>query len=233
MKAIILAGGKGTRLKPYTTNFPKPLMPVGEKPILEMVINKLKEAGIVDIYITTGHLSEMIRLFFGDGSKYGVNLKYSVEDKPLGTAGPIKLLKNELDENFIVMNGDVLTDLEFSQLIEFHKKNNNIATVSTALRQVDVDFGLVELDADQNYIGWKEKPTIEYLVSMGIYVFSKKALGFLLEKDRFGVPELIEILNAKNQKVMGYVHKGYWLDIGRPDDYEKACLDFGDNNETK
>lgn len=233
MKAIILAGGKGTRLKPYTTNFPKPLMPVGDKPILEIVINNLREAGILDIYITIGHLSEMFRLFFGDGSKFGVNIKYSVEDKPLGTAGPIKLLKNELDEDFIVMNGDILSDLDFSELLDFHKKNRNIATVSTAIRQVYVDFGLVELDKNQNYTRWNEKPTIEYLVSMGIYVFSKKVLNYLPDEEHFGIPNLIQILHKKEQKIMGFIHKGYWLDIGRPDDYEKACLDFSENNGKK
>jgi len=233
LKAIILAGGKGTRLKPYTTNFPKPLMPVGDKPILEIVINNLREAGILDIYITIGHLSEMFRLFFGDGSKFGVNIKYSVEDKPLGTAGPIKLLKNELDEDFIVMNGDILSDLDFSELLDFHKKNRNIATVSTAIRQVYVDFGLVELDKNQNYTRWNEKPTIEYLVSMGIYVFSKKVLNYLPDEEHFGIPNLIQILHKKEQKIMGFIHKGYWLDIGRPDDYEKACLDFSENNGKK
>ena len=233
MKAIILAGGKGTRLKPYTTNFPKPLMPVGDKPILEMVVRKLKEAGIIDIYITTGHLSEMIRLFFGDGSKFGVNIKYSTEEKPLGTAGPIKLLKEYLNEDFIVMNGDVLSDLDFSKLINFHKINKNIATVSATLRQVFVDFGVVKFNENQDYTGWDEKPTIEYLVSMGIYVFSKKVLEFLPEKDYFGVPNLIETLHKEKQKVMGFIHKGYWLDIGRPEDYEKACNDFAENNYEK
>ncbi|TSA23929.1 nucleotidyltransferase family protein [bacterium] len=226
MKAIILAGGKGTRLKPYTTNFPKPLMPIGDKPILEIVINSLKEAGIKDVIITTGHLSEMIRTFFGNGQKFGVNIKYSIEDKPLGTAGPIKLLKDELKENFLVMNGDVLSDINYSRIIDYHIINNNIATVGVSLRKVHVDFGLVEIDKKNNFLSWKEKPTIEYLVSMGIYVFAPDALRYLPSEDFFNLPDFIQILKKNDIKIMGYIHKGYWLDIGRPADYEKACNDF-------
>ncbi|MBC8525482.1 MAG: NTP transferase domain-containing protein [Candidatus Cloacimonetes bacterium] len=226
MKAIILAGGKGTRLKPYTTNFPKPLMPIGDKPILEIVINRLKEAGIKDIIITTGHLSEMIRTFFGDGYKFGVNIEYSIEDKPLGTAGPIKLLKDGLKENFLVMNGDVLSDINYSKIIDSHIINNNIATVGVVLRHVHVDFGLVDVDTKNNFLSWKEKPTIEYLVSMGIYVFSPDALKYLPSEDFFNLPDFIQRLKKNEVKIRSYLHKGYWLDIGRPADYEKACNDF-------
>jgi len=226
MKAIILAGGKGTRLRPYTTNFPKPLMPIGDKPILEAVIQSLKEEDIVDILITTGHLSQLIRLFFGDGRKFGVNIQYSIEDMPLGTGGPIKLLKDKLDDDFIIMNGDVLTDMSYLKIIEYHKENQNVATVGIAERNVHIDFGVVELDATNQFSLWKEKPTIEYLVSMGIYVFSVEALKYLPKEDTFGLPDFIESLSRNNKKIMGYIHKGYWLDIGRPEDYEQACKDF-------
>lgn len=226
MKAVILAGGKGTRLKPFTTNFPKPLMPVGEKPILELVLTQLKKAGIKEIFITTGHLGEMIRMFFGNGEKLGLNIKYSIEDKPLGTAGPIKILRNDLDRNFILMNGDVLANLDYKALVEFHVKNKNAATIGTALRKQFIDFGLVELSDNLQFISWKEKPTLEYLVSMGIYVFSPSVLDFLPKADFFTAPDLIQILANNNQKVMGYIHTGYWLDIGRPEDYAKACKEF-------
>jgi len=226
MKAVILAGGKGTRLKPYTTNFPKPLMPVGDKPILETVIERLRDAGIRDILITTGHLSELIRVFFGDGHKFGVNIRYSIEDQPLGTAGPIRLLKDELNEDFLVMNGDVLTDLSYSNISEYHKDNMNVATIGTVKRNVNIDFGVVKFDEANNYVSWSEKPTIEHLVSMGVYVFSPKALDFLPDNSFFNLPDFIQKLHDSKEKVMGYIHKGYWLDIGRPDDYEKACEDF-------
>lgn len=230
MKAVILAGGKGVRLKPYTTHFPKPLMPIGDKPILEILIQKLKEAGIMNIIITTGHLSELIHVLMGDGSKMGVKIKYSLEDKPLGTAGPLDLLRNELNEDFILINGDVLSDLDFSSMIKFHKKNNNIATIGSVERSVFVDFGLVKLDDDNKYQGWEEKPTLKYLVSMGIYVLNPQALNSLPKGEFFNIPDLIQALHNNNEKVMGYTHKGFWLDIGRREDYELACKKFEENN---
>lgn len=230
MKAVILAGGKGVRLKPYTTHFPKPLMPVGDKPILEILIEKLKEAGIYDIIITTGHLSEMINVLMGDGSKVGVKIKYSLEDKPLGTAGPLDLLRDDLTEDFILINGDVISDLNFAEMINFHKKNNNTATIGSIERTVFVDFGLVKLDNQKNYMSWEEKPTLKYLVSMGIYILSPKALHSLPKSEFFNIPDLIQALYNSNEKVMGYIHNGYWLDIGRPEDYENACKIFEKKN---
>jgi NDP-sugar pyrophosphorylase family protein len=229
MKALILAGGKGTRLKPYTTNFPKPLMPVGNKPILEIVLSKLKNAGISDIVIATGHLSEMIRLFFQDGSKMGLHITYSIEDKPLGTGGPIKKNAELLsDDYFLVMNGDVLTDLDFGKFVEFHKANNADITIGTAYREQYVDFGVVELDNNNNFTIWNEKPTLNYLVSMGIYMFSPRIIKELPEEDYFNIPDIVQKLAVKNFVIKGYVHNGYWLDIGRPEDYEKACRDYGE-----
>jgi len=234
VKAVILAGGKGTRLKPYTTHFPKPLMPIGDKPILELVIDKLREAEIKQIVITTGHMSGMIESFFGNGKKFGVHIIYSTEEKPLGTGGPLRLIEDKIGEDFLVMNGDVLTDLDFSDFIKFHLKNKNTATVAAASRKVDVNFGLVRLDEKNNFLSWKEKPVLEYSVSMGIYLFSPGIFHYLPQKESFGIPELIQHLHKKKQKIMGYVHRGYWLDIGRPDDYQKACKDFvGDHDEEK
>ena len=230
MKAVILAGGKGTRLRPYTTHFPKPLMPVGDKPILESVIYQLKDAGILDIIITTGHLSEMIHVLIGDGSKIGVRIKYSLEDKPLGTAGPLDLLRNDLTEDFILINGDVLSDINFSEMIKFHKQNNNTATIGSVERNVFVDFGLVKLDNENKYLGWDEKPTLKYLVSMGIYILNPRALNSLPKGGFFNIPDLIQALHHSNEKVMGFIHNGYWLDIGRREDYEYACKRFDENN---
>ena len=231
MKAVILAGGKGTRLKPYTTHFPKPLMPIGDKPILELVIERLREAEIKQIVITTRHMSEMIESFFGDGKKFGVHITYSAEGKPLGTGGPLRLIEDKIGEDFLVMNGDVLTDLDFSDFIDFHFKNKNTATIAASSRKVDVDFGLVRLDERNNFLSWKEKPVLEYSVSMGIYLFSPGILHNLPKKESFGIPELIQHLHKKKKKIMGYIHKGYWLDIGRPDDYKKACKDFIQDND--
>ena len=146
MKAVILAGGKGTRLKPYTTVFPKPLMPINDKPILEIVIRQLKSHAFDDVIITVGHLAELIVTFFGDGSKFGVKIEYSREDKPLGTAGGLGLVKDELNETFLMMNGDVLTTLDYSDLVSYHKRNDAIATIALKKRDVKIDFVVVEID---------------------------------------------------------------------------------------
>lgn len=229
MKAVILAGGKGRRLKPYTTNFPKPLMPIGEKPILEIVINQLKASGITDIIITTGHLEELIRVLFQDGKKYGVNITYSKEDQPLGTAGPLNLIREQLTDTFLVMNGDVLSDINFPDFIEYHKKQKDIATIALSKRTVNIDFGVVNITHDNLFSEWQEKPVIEYLVSTGIYLFEPESLQSLPGKGFFNLPDFILRLQKDKKKVSGYIHKGYWLDIGRPDDYKKACKDFGEN----
>jgi len=226
MKAVILAGGKGTRLRPYTTNFPKPLMPIGDKPILEIVITQLKNAGITDVIISTGHLEEMIKVFFLDGSKHGVRITYSKEAEPLGTAGPLNLIRDHLTDTFIVMNGDVLSDIDFSNLIEFHRIHNAKATVALHRRTFTIEFGVIELDGSHRFRNWQEKPTFEYMVSTGIYLFEPEALGSLPSSGFFNVPDLIAKLHEEGSRVLGYVHGGYWLDIGRPADYEKACLDY-------
>jgi NDP-sugar pyrophosphorylase family protein len=222
MKAVILAGGKGTRLKPYTTVFPKPLMPINDKPILEIVIRQLKLHGFGEVIITVGHLSELIITFFGDGSKFGVEIDYSREDKPLGTAGGLGLIKKELNETFLMMNGDVLTTLDFSDLVNYHKRNGAIATIALNKRDVYIDFGVVEVDKANNIVGYTEKPKMDYLVSMGVYIFEPRVLEYIKLTKYLDFPDLIKRLISNGEIVNGYVYDGYWLDIGRPDDYEKA-----------
>jgi NDP-sugar pyrophosphorylase family protein len=222
MKAVILAGGKGTRLKPYTTVFPKPLMPINDKPILEIVIQQLKSHGFGEIIITVGHLAELIMTFFGDGSKFRVEINYSREDKPLGTAGGLGLLKQELNETFLMMNGDVLTTLNYSDLKDYHNRNGAIATIALNKREVDIDFGVVELDNDNSIVGYTEKPKIKYLVSMGVYVLEPEILKYIGPNEYLDFPNLIKKLISNGEIVKGYIYDGYWLDIGRPDDYERA-----------
>jgi NDP-sugar pyrophosphorylase family protein len=222
MKAVILAGGKGTRLKPYTTVFPKPLMPIGDKPILEIVVKQLKSHGFDEIIMAVGHLAELIMTFFNDGRKYGINIKYTREDKPLGTAGGLGLLKKELNETFLMMNGDVLTTLDFSDLVNYHKKNKAIATIALKKRAVKIDFGVPEVDEGNNIVGYTEKPEMEYLVSMGVYAFDPRILEYIRPNEYLDFPDLIKKLISNGETVKGYVYVGYWLDIGRPDDYERA-----------
>jgi NDP-sugar pyrophosphorylase family protein len=222
MKAIILAGGEGTRLKPYTTVFPKPLMPVNDKPILEIVVRQLKSYGFDEIILAVGHLSELITAFFGDGSKFGVNISYSREDSPLGTVGGLGLIKDELDETFLMMNGDVLTTLDLPDLVNYHRTNQAVATIALTKRNVHIDFGVAELDGKDSIMKYIEKPEIEYLVSMGVYVFEPEVLENIMPDQYLDFPDLIEELISNGKTVKGYIYDGYWLDIGRPDDYEKA-----------
>ena len=226
MKAVILAGGLGTRLKPYTTVFPKPLMPIGESPILEIIVKQLKAKGFNEITLAVGHLSELIMAFFNNGSKYGLKIEYSKEEKKLGTAGGLGLLKNKLVDDFLVMNGDVLTGLDFSEFLEFHKKTGSIATIALNRRHVDIDFGVVELDENRALIGYIEKPKIDYLVSMGVYAFNERILEFIPSHEYLDIPDLMKRLLSEGEKVNGFIHDGYWLDIGRPDDYIKANEDI-------
>ena len=228
MKAVILAGGKGTRLRPYTTSFPKPLVPVGDKPILEIVIRQLASNSITDITMAVGYLVELIRAYFGDGKKFGVEIKYSLEEKPLGTIGPLMLIRDELKGTFLVMNGDILSDISYSKAIENHKKSGCIATIALAKRNVNIDFGVVELNEKHYIIDYREKPIINHFVSMGIYVFEPRIFDYIKQNKRFDLPDLVKKLIKKGERVNGYIHNGYWLDIGRPEDYEKACNDVNE-----
>jgi len=224
-RAIILAGGKGTRLKPYTISLPKPLVPVGDMPILEIIIRQLSKSGFDHITITVNHLADIIRAFFGNGEKWNVKIDYSLEDRPLSTMGPLKLI-HDLPENFLVMNGDVLTDLDFNELYNYHEKNENIFTVSAFAREQKVDYGVLEIGTNNQLINFVEKPTNQYNVSMGVYVANKKILDYIPENQFYGFDHLMLDLIKEGQPATVKVHSGYWLDIGRPDDYEKACNEF-------
>ncbi len=222
MKAVILAGGKGTRLRPYTVALPKPLMPVGDMPILEIIVRQLKLNGIDEIILAVGHLAELIMTYFGDGSRFGVKIKYSREREPLGTAGPLSLLRDELKETFLVMNGDILTTLSYRRLVEYHKKSGAIATIALKKRDVYIDFGVVKLNDMSEIVDYIEKPVLNYLVSMGVYVFEPRVLDYIPDGKKFDFPDLVKRLIESGEKVKGYVYDGYWLDIGRPEDYERA-----------
>ncbi len=224
-RAVILAGGKGTRLKPYTISLPKPLVPIGDMPILEIIIRKLAKNGFDHITITVNHMADIIRAFCGDGSKWGVKVDYSLEDKPLSTMGPLKLIK-DLPDNFLVMNGDVLTDLDFDAFYNEHVIQQNIFTISAYSRDQKVDYGVLELGDDNKLIDFVEKPTNRYKVSMGVYMASSKILDYIPDNQLYGFDHLmLDLIKFKNPATVR-VHTGYWLDIGRPDDYEKACADI-------
>lgn len=225
MKAVVLAGGKGTRLAPFTTVLPKPLMPIGDMPILEVILRQMKCAGVNDVVLTVGHLSELLKTFFQDGSRFGLQISYSYEDKPLGTAGPIALV-NGLDDTFLVTNGDVLTTLRFQELIDFHKKEGAKATIAVHHREVKIDLGVIQWNGTPHITGYIEKPVYKYCVSMGVYVFEPDVLAYIPQGEYLDFPDLVLRLIAANEKVVGYEFDGYWQDLGRPDDYQVATQDF-------
>jgi NDP-sugar pyrophosphorylase family protein len=224
-QAVILAGGKGRRLLPYTTVLPKPLMPVGEYPILEVILRQLERDGFSDVVICTGHLHELIRAYLAQSHHPGLSIRCTHEEEPLGTIGPLRLI-DDLADTFLVMNGDILTDLDYRKLLEVHRKKRAMATIATYHREVNVDFGVLEPDSEGRIRGFREKPTYPFEVSMGIYAFQKEILRFVPDGRAFGFDELMLAMIAGNAPVYAYPHHGYWLDIGRPDDYERSIIEF-------
>jgi NDP-sugar pyrophosphorylase family protein len=221
-RAVVLAGGKGTRLLPYTTLLPKPLVPVGEHPILEHALRLIQRAGFERITLCVGHLSELIRAYFGDGKKWKVRLDYSVEDKPLSTIGPLAFVR-DLGENFLVMNGDILTDLNPAELFFAHQKSGADLTVATYRREVKIDYGILKYDAKSRRIrAFSEKPSLPYDVSMGIYVLNRRCLDLVERGKPMGFDALVLELLRRRRPVMAYPYQGRWLDIGRPEDYALA-----------
>ncbi len=225
MRAVVLAGGQGARLAPYTTILPKPLLPIDGMPILEVLLRQFKGAGINEVVLTVGYLAEFLRLFFQDGERLGLKICYSHEDRPLGTAGPLNLIEG-LDNTFLVSNGDVLTNLSLESLIAFHYEQGSTATIAMHQREVKVDLGVIQLNGRCQIADYIEKPTYDLLVSMGIYVFEPRALNYIPHDQYFDFPDLVKRLLAAEEKVVGYPFDGYWQDLGRPDDYEQAAQDF-------
>ncbi len=225
MKAIILAGGKGTRLAPYTKILPKPLMPVGDMPILEIILRQLAQEGFDEVILTVGHLAELLRAFFGNGEKLGLRLTYSIEDRPLGTVGPLALLSG-LDETFLVMNGDILTDLKYRTLVGHHRQSGALATIATHVRREKIDFGVLYTGPQGQVLGYQEKPVQEYQVSMGVYVFEPPVLQHIPANGYLDLPDLVLALLSQNLPVNSYRFEGYWQDLGRLSDYETAIADF-------
>ncbi|MGA8572966.1 MAG: sugar phosphate nucleotidyltransferase [Desulfobaccales bacterium] len=229
MRAIILAGGKGVRLAPVTEVIPKPLVPLGGRPIMEIVIRQLHRHGFRHITLAVGYMADLIRAYFGDGAKFGVQLDYSYEAQPLGTVGPLALI-DDLDDTFLVMNADVLTDFNYQDFLNFHKAHGGVATIGAYQRQVIIDLGVIKADGDHRVQSYVEKPTVSHLVSMGVYVFEPQILSYIRGKGYLDFPDLVSILLREGQQVWYLPHNGYWLDIGRHDDYAQAAEQFENLN---
>ena len=224
-RAVILAGGKGTRLRPYTVVLPKPLMPLGDYPVLEVIVRQLARHGFGRITMAVNHQAELIKAFFGDGSRWGVEVDYSLEDRPLGTMAPLRLIA-DLPDDFLVMNGDVLTDRDFSGFHDLHVSQQNRFTISAHQRAQMTDYGVLEMDADGSLSGFREKPVVHYHVSMGIYMVSRSVLDLIPEDGAFGFDSLMTKMIEQRIPVAVSPHVGYWRDIGRPDDYMNAIDEF-------
>ena len=230
--AVILSGGVGTRLRPYTAVLPKPLMPIGDYPILEVLVRQLASADVKRIILAVNHQAEIIRSYFNGGDKWNVSIEYSLEKEPLGTMGPLKLLENDLPEKFLVLNGDVLTDLDFSHFYDSHIRRDSLFTIASYKRSIRSEFGVLKIDGSNTLVGFEEKPVSEYLVSMGVYMVSKASLDYIEAGTLFGFDNLMHTLLAAGKRVESYCHDGLWLDIGRPDDYLDA-IDLFEQNKAR
>jgi NDP-sugar pyrophosphorylase family protein len=229
--AVILAGGKGTRLAPLTTVLPKPLMPLGDGPILDVLLRQLAAQGWREVTLAVGHMANLIRAYCGNGSRYGLKLRYLEEEEPLGTVGPLAFLPAAARQRpVLVMNGDLLTSLRFTDLVAAHVASGAVASIAVQRRDVQMDFGVIDLgesvEDSRPILNYREKPLIEATVSMGVYVFEPEAVGLIEPGLRLDLPEFVLRLLERGEKVAGYPFEGYWLDIGRHSDYQKALDDY-------
>ncbi len=225
MLAVILAGGKGARLRPFTMTIPKPLLPLGDVPVLEVVIRQLAGDGFDRVILTIGHMAPLFVANFGTGDEYGVKIEYMRENEPLGTAAPLRQLQN-LPDQFVVMNGDLLTDLSYAGLLAAHQKSGAAATIAVRSREEKIDYGLIELSDDDDFLNYREKPTVSHYVSMGINVLSRRALDVIPKQGHFDMPELMLALHRSGEKIHCHRSDCYWQDIGRFEDYTRASEDF-------
>lgn len=221
MNAVILAGGLGTRLRPLTYAIPKPLIPVGKKPILEIIIGQLQNAGFVNIILSVGYKAELIEAYFGDGSKYGVNIVYFKEDKKLGTAGPLNFMNKAIDEPFLVMNGDILTKANFKDVMDFHINQEAEMTVGVKKYEVQVPYGVVTINGD-GIEEIEEKPLVELTIVAGIYILNPSVIDVIPKDTFYGIPNLVKDLLNQERKVVRYLIEGYWSDLGNIKDFEEA-----------
>ena len=229
MKAIILAGGKGTRLRPLTYAIPKPLLPIGRKPILEIIIDQLRKSGFVDIILTVQYKAELIEAYFRDGSSFDVNITYIREKGPSGTAGPLRLAEHLLTEPFVAMNGDLLTKLDFGTMYESHLEKSAELTVGTVNYATKLPYGIISMNDDGKIVKIEEKPELNFCANAGIYVISPSALGIIPKGEFFDMPDMIQMLIDEGRNVETYPINEYWRDIGRMEDYEEVNAEMSES----
>jgi NDP-sugar pyrophosphorylase family protein len=225
LTAVVLAGGRGSRLLPHTAEIPKPLVEVGGKPIVEYLLAQLKRGGVRRVIVAVNHMADQIETCLGDGSRFGLRIEYSHETKPLSTVGPLKLI-DDLPDNFIVANGDILSDLDIRALYDFHVSRQAELTVATYEGKENIDYGVMELDTEHRVVSFVEKPDYSFIVSMGLYVFNRSVLDYVPEGEPFGFDRLMLSMLKRRIDIHAYPYDGFWLDIGRPSDYERAQADI-------
>ena len=229
MQAVILAGGKGTRLAPYTTVFPKPMLPVGDKPIIEIIIQQLSYYGFTDIVISLGYLGQFIEMYFSDDHNVpeGVNISYVRETKPLGTSGPVSLIDN-LEERFLVINGDILTTINYSDMYKYHIEKDADLTIAMAVKKVKMDLGVLEFDKNKKITNFDEKPVYNFHDNIGIYIYNRSILKYIEKNKRLDMNDLVMNLIRMDKNIYGYLSKEsyYWIDIGKHGDYDLANQEF-------
>jgi len=227
MKAVILAGGKGTRLAPYTEVFPKPMLPVKGKPILEILIKQLSFYEIDEIVVSVGYLSDIIKAYFNVAKiPQNIKLTYIKENKPLGTAGPLSLVK-DLNQTFLVMNADILSNLNFKNMVKFHKKSKNILTMAACEKETKINYGVIQINGNKELISMQEKPTLDFLVNMGIYVLEPEVLKFVSKNKKLDFPDLVKRVLQKKKKVGVYLNNNNWFDVGNHFEFNEANYSFG------
>jgi NDP-sugar pyrophosphorylase family protein len=231
MKAVLLAGGKGSRLRPYTALIPKPLMPIGDHTVVEILLRQLARAGVRDVMMCVGHQAALIEAVVGGGERYGLQLVYRREDEPLGTVGPLRAFAADLPERFLVMNGDILCDLDFAAFHGAGEAAGAPLTVAVCERASKIDLGVLDLDPAGKVVGFREKPTFTFWVSMGVYAMSRDVLRFIPEGRPFGFDELMHALLAARAPISTFPFRGHWLDIGRSDDFADAQAEFEQHRE--
>ena len=225
-QALIVAGGLGVRLRPYTTLIPKPLVPIGDDhSILEIVLRQLAEQGFEKATLAIGHLGSLIHAYVGDGSQWGIEVEYFQEESPLGTIGPALMILDECPDNFLVMNGDILTNIDYADLLQTHIDSKAPLTIATYARETRIEFGVLDVCGD-SVTSFREKPTMTYSVSMGVYAVARQTLRNYTPGTPLGFDGLITDLLSRGEAPASYPFSGYWLDIGRPDDYDRANLEF-------
>jgi len=223
IEAIVMAGGKGKRLAPYTTVLPKPLMPLGDAPVLEYLLRKLHGHEIRHVCLAVNHLRHLIQAFFGDGRSLDLNITYAVEDIPLGTCGPVAQVLDRMADRFLLLNGDLVTNLDMGDLLEQHARSGAAATVAVLRHSSQLEFGVLDIDTGGRVTGIREKPRTEHLISMGIYALSRERIRPHLRMGQpLDMPELLQALMDAGEPVHAYQAHCEWLDIGKPDDYARA-----------